>query len=291
MESKKKYLSSLFLLKKISGYLEYKRKKEIIIIFILSIFTTFAEIFTIATIIPLISFFINPESYLSNNFLSFIVEFFNVDNEKKILGLISLVFILLVLTSGYLRIQFIKRTNIITNGITSDFRIRIFNFLINQSFGHYIKHGSNEIMSNMSYKTGFFTVIIFSAINIINAVLIGGGIIFILILNEPFYTSTLILLIFLFFFLFYKKNFLKVYKKGNSINSNYSSMVDIFQKTVGYLPEIIIYNLKTFYSSFLKKTSINTAVSAAEISSIAMTPRIYLEVALIIFTILLMYFL
>jgi ABC-type bacteriocin/lantibiotic exporter with double-glycine peptidase domain len=290
MESKKKYLSSLFLLKKISGYLEYKRKKEIIIIFILSIFTTFAEIFTIATIIPLISFFINPESYLSNNFLSFIVEFFNVDNEKKILGLISLVFILLVLTSGYLRIQFIKRTNIITNGITSDFRIRIFNFLINQSFGHYIKHGSNEIMSNMSYKTGFFTVIIFSAINIINAVLIGGGIIFILILNEPFYTSTLILLIFLFFFLFYKKNFLKVYKKGNSINSNYSSMVDIFQKTVGYLPEIIIYNLKTFYSSFLKKTSINTAVSAAEISSIAMTPRIYLEVALIIFTILLMYF-
>ena len=290
MESKKKYLSSLFLLKKISGYLEYKRKKEIIIIFILSIFTTFAEIFTIATIIPLISFFINPESYLSNNFLSFIVEFFNVDNEKKILGLISLVFILLVLTSGYLRIQFIKRTNIITNGITSDFRIRIFNFLINQSFGHYIKHGSNEIMSNMSYKTGFFTVIIFSAINIINAVLIGGGIIFILILNEPFYTSTLILLIFLFFFLFYKKNFLKVYKKGSSINSNYSSMVDIFQKTVGYLPEIIIYNLKTFYSSFLKKTSINTAVSAAEISSIAMTPRIYLEVALIIFTILLMYF-
>lgn len=291
MESKKKYLSSLFLLKKISGYLEYKRKKEVIIIFILSIFTTFAEIFTIATIIPLISFFINPETYLSNNFFSFIFEFFNVDSEKKILGIISLVFTLLVLTSGYLRIQFIKRTNIITNGITSDFRIRIFNFLINQSFGHYIKHGSNEIMSSMSYKTGFFTVIIFSAINIINAVLIGGGIIFILILNEPFYTSTLIFLIFLFFFLFYKKNFLKVYKKGNSINSNYSSMVDIFQKTVGYLPEIIIYNLKTFYSSFLKKTSINTAVSAAEISSIAMTPRIYLEVALIIFTILLMYFL
>lgn len=290
IESEKKKLSSLFLLKKISGYLDYKRKKEIIIIFILSILTTFTEIFTIAMIIPLISFFVNPEFYLSNNFLSFFFEFLNINNEKEILGTISLALILAVFTSGYLRIQFIKRTNIVSNGITSDFRIRMFNFLISQNFDHFIKHGSNEIMSNMTYKTGFFTVMIFSAINITNAVLISSGIVFILIFNEPFYTPIIILFLFSFFLLIYKKNFKNVYNKGQNINSNYSFMINIFQNTIGYLPEIIIYNLKNFYSSVLKKTSIETAASAAEISTIAMTPRIYLEIGVIIFIIILMYF-
>ena len=67
-------------------------------------------------------------------------------------------------------------------------------------------------------------------------------------------------------------------------------MIDIFENSVGYLPEIIIYNLKNFFSSILRKASKITAHSMAEIRTIGMLPRVYLETFVIILAVGFIYF-
>jgi ABC-type bacteriocin/lantibiotic exporter with double-glycine peptidase domain len=66
-------------------------------------------------------------------------------------------------------------------------------------------------------------------------------------------------------------------------------MIDIFENAVGYLPEIIIYNLKKFFSNFLSNASRDTAKSSSEIRTISQTPRIYLEVFVLVFVVLLVF--
>ena len=57
--------SPIGILKRINFYLEPVRKREIKIVLILSIFTSIAESISLAMLIPFISFFINPDFYLS----------------------------------------------------------------------------------------------------------------------------------------------------------------------------------------------------------------------------------
>ncbi len=288
-EKIKKNVSTFFILKKIYGHLDQKRKKEVLLITGLSLFSSIAESISIALLIPFISFFINPDSYLFNDFLNKIFNMVNISNQKDILGVISLIFIIIVILSSFIRLSFIKKSNNLTENITSDFRIKIFNFLINQDYSYYFKHGSNEIMSNLSQKTNQFSAIIFSSINIFNSIIISSAIISVLIINEPVYTPIIIFTLVIFFFLTFKIKSRSVLKQGQRLNINQNFIIDIFENTVGYLQEIFVYNLKNYFSSIITKASEETAKSVSTIRTISMYPKIYLESFVIIFVVLCIY--
>ena len=289
-EIENKKISSINILKKINYHLDDKRRKEIKFLFFLSIFGSIAESVSIAMLIPFISFFINPDGYLFNNLFKNIFYFLEIENQNDILAIVSFSFIIIVFLSFLVKIRYLKSSNLLTENIASDFRIKIFKFLVNQDFSYYFKHGSNDIMSNLSQKAGSFTTIIFATINIINSILITLAIVTILIINEPIYTPLIIISVLSFFFIIFKIKSVSVLKKGEIVNINQNFMIDVFQNTVGYLPEIIVYNLKNFFISILSKFSKATASSGAEIRTISTTPKIYLETFVIIFVVLLIYF-
>jgi len=284
-------MSPINILKRINLHLNDKRRKQVIFIFILSIFSSLSESISIALLIPFISFFINPDTYLFNSLFQKFFEYFDINNQKDIFLFVSLLFISIVLISGIMRLLHIKNANRLSDQITSDFRIKIFTFLINQDYSYYFKHGTNEILSNLTQKTQSFTTIVFAAMNIINAILILIAIICVLTINEPLYTSIVILLITLFFVLIYKIKSQTVLRKGQNVNINQNVIVDTFESTVGYLQEVLVYNLKKFFLSTLSNVSKEIAKSSSDIRTIGMTPRIYLETFVIISVVLLVYIL
>jgi ABC-type multidrug transport system fused ATPase/permease subunit len=290
IETKNKKISELSILRKINFYLDTKRKREIKFVVLLSILSSLAESVSIAMLVPFISFFVNPDSYLFNTLFKNFFDLLNVTTQKDILAIISLNFIFIIFLASFVKLTYIKFSNKLSDNITSDFRIKIFKFLVNQDFIYHLKYGSNEIMSNLAQKSSSFTVVVFSFINIVNAILICLAIIVILIINEPLYTPLIMLTIVSFFFIVFKIKSATVLKKGQNVSTNQNFMIDIFHNAVGYLPEMIIYNLKFLFLKAMSKISIETADSSAGLRTIAMTPRIYLETFVIIFVVLVVYF-
>ena len=282
--------SALSILKKIFFHLDDKRKSDIKFLFFLSILSSFAETISIAMLIPFISFFVNPESYLFNNLFSVFFDFFNIKSEQDILAAITFIFVFIVLLSTYVRIKFLKLSNETSDLVSSDFQIKIYKFLLNQNFSYYFKHGSNEIMSNLAQKSGGFTGIIFATLNIVNSFLISLSIIVLLVVSEPLYSPIIIITVISFFFIIFKLKSAIVSKKGRILHLSQNSLIDIFQNTVGYLPEIIVYNLKKFFLVGLSKLSIDIAKSGSDVRTIGSTPRIYLEGFVITFVVLIIYF-
>jgi ABC-type multidrug transport system fused ATPase/permease subunit len=283
-------ISSLSILKKIIFHLNTKRKKQLTLVFILSFFSSLAESISIALLLPFISFFISPETYLFNNFFSDIFEFFNITEDKNILSFVTFLFISIILLGGLIKIQYTKKSNQLTDKIASDFRVKIFNFFIIQDFSYFFKQSTNEIMSNLLQKTGAFSTIIFSSLNILNAILIATGIVIVLIINEPFYTPIIISTIIFFFYIIFKIKAKSVFKKGQTVNLNQNYLINIFDNAVGYLQEIIVYDLRYFFSRVLSKISKDTAKSSSKIKTISATPRIYLETFVIVFVVIIIYF-
>ena len=274
------------ILKKLVNHLGKSRKKQIFFVLILSFFSSIAESVSIALLVPFVSFFVNPDFYLFNNLFSIFFNFFNINSKEEILIFVSTLFIVAVLLSCLIKMLYIKFSQRLSQGITSDFRIKIFNFLINQDFSYYFNHGANELMSNLSQKTSSFTTIINASINIINSFLISIAIITVLIINEPLYTPIIATVVILFFLIIYKLKSQSVFKKGENVNLNQNILIDIFENTVGYLQEIILYNLRNFYSKIFIKASEETARSTTEINTIGAYPRILLETFIIVFVVM-----
>jgi len=289
-EIENKNLSALSIIKRLNFHLDRKRKKDIKNVVFLSMLSSLSESISIALLVPFVSFFINPEKYMFNNLFNFFFKFTNTSSQSNILFAVTFIFIFAVLLSCFLRLKFTKHSTQLAENITSDFRIKIFKFLVNQDFKYYFKHGSNEIMSNLSQKTGAFTSIIFASINFLNSILISLSIGIILIIHEPVYTPFIIISILSFFFIVFKVKAATILKKGTNVSINQNFMIDIFQNTIGYLPEIIIYNLRNFYLTTLSNVSKKIASSAGSIRVIALSPRIYLETFVITLVVFSIYF-
>ncbi len=283
--------SSYYLISSIFRRLSQKRKRELFLVIFLSLLSSFAELLSIATLIPFISFFLNPDTYFFNKIFKNFFLLFSINSKEEILTLISFLFILLILLSSLIKIKFIKLSNELSEDITSDFRIKIFNFLISQEYSYYSKYGSSEIMSNLSQKTNTFSTIIFSSINILNSFLLSLAILFVLVINEPIFTPAIISLVVIFFLIIFNIKSKKVLESGKNINVNQNKFIDIFDNSVGYLKEIIIYDLKIFFSNSLSSISKQNSKQIAKIRSTGMLPKIYLEAFFIIISVMLIYFL
>ncbi|MDB9760905.1 ABC transporter ATP-binding protein/permease [Pelagibacteraceae bacterium] len=279
----------LILLRKIGKHLETQRKKELILLLILSLFASLAESISIAALIPFVNIFLNPETFLLNSYSKVFLETFGLDSQNEVFFGISVFFISIVLLCFFLKITYTKLSNRVTDNIASDFRVKIFNFFINQDLSYHSKYSSSEVMSNLSQKTDNFITIIFSSINIINSIFICTAVVIILVINEPIYSPIIVGSGILFFLIIFKIKSKNVLKKGKDAHLRLNVIVDIFSNTVGYLPEIIIYNLQKYFSVTLRKASQEAAKAFTEIRSISQLPRIYLETFIIILVVMLIY--
>ena len=97
--------SILIILKRIISHLEISRKKQVVFVLILTVLASLAESISIAMLIPFVSFFINPDLYLFNNFFNTIFEFLKINNNKEILATVSFFFGFIVIISGYVKLK------------------------------------------------------------------------------------------------------------------------------------------------------------------------------------------
>jgi ATP-binding cassette subfamily B protein len=277
------------ILKHVAFYLSKKRKKQIILIFCLSILSSLAESISVAILVPFISFFLESGDFYLKHLVDNFLTFFDV-KEENILIVIFIAFISTILFSAYIKLKFIKLSNSLSLDIKSDFRIKIFNFLINQKYSYYFKHGTTDVMSSLAQKSQSFAVMIFASINILNSLLISFAIITILLINEAVYTSIIIFTVIIFFLIIFKIKSAIVLRKGQRANDNQNFIIDTFENAIGYLQEIIVYNLKPFFSKTLTSASKTEVRSISDIKTISMVPKIYLESFIIIFGLSFVYF-
>ncbi len=282
--------SSLDIIKRFYPHLDSKRKRELFFLLFLSFFASLAEIISIAMLIPFVGIFISPDTYLLNNSLKFFLDIFNINNSNDLLGVVSFIFIITVILSTFIKIKFIHLSNKFSQDISSDFRIKIFEFFIKQKFSYFAEHGSNKIMTTLLTKTKYNSQIAVNVVNILNSIFLSLAILGTLIFVEPLNSVIIIFCTILFFYIFFKIKVITAVKKGDEVNVKLHFMLDIFTNTVGYLPEIILYNLRNFFSKTLKENSTRHAELQADIASISMSAKYYYESFIIIFVIILLYF-
>ena len=134
--------SSINIIKRLYSHLHSKRKRELFILLFLSIFSSLAEAMSIAILIPFISIFISPDTYLLNDSLKFFFDIFNINNSNDFLGAVSFIFIAIVILSSFIKIKFVHLSNRIFTGPLEKFT----RMMYSSSYSIMLKHRDHNII-------------------------------------------------------------------------------------------------------------------------------------------------
>jgi len=279
------------LISRINQYLSLVRKTQLITLFILIIFLSLTEAISLASIVPFIGVFMNPDVFFSNPWLSFFINFFGINNNDQLFLLVTIIFISLLILSFLIRIFTLYLTNKITYFIEADLKIKIFKYNINQSYSYHLKKSSYIVMSNIVQKTNAIAIFTNSFIQILGCSLTVLFILGVLLIIEPFIILSISSVVILFFIFIAFLNRDRILKNSEKISQNQDKIISTFQDSVGYIGEIILYSLHNIFTTKFNKSSQQIAESQTYNANIQQSPRIYLEYLTLFCLVILIFYL
>ena len=243
----------LNLISRLNSHLSSHRKKQLFFLLLLMIALSFAEAISLASIVPFVGVFLNPDIFYSHPWLSTFVDFFEITNNNQLFLFVTIVFVSLVILSGLIKLLFLYLSNKITQFTEADLKARIFKYNINQSYSYHLEQSSYVVMSNIVQKTLAMAIFINCLIQVLGSLMIILFVLGILILIKPFIIIFISSVIIGFFAVISFINRKKIFKNSEKISQNQDKIVGIFQDSVGYIGEIIIYSLHNIFISKFNK--------------------------------------
>jgi len=275
-------------IKNIFKIFDHNQKKNFYILIFLMFFSMILEVLGIASLIPLINFFLKNDLIFYKQYIDKI----NLLVNFSILEIISLIIFFLILffimKNLYLAIYYWFESKLIYK-IRMDLGVKLFSQYIKKPYSYHVETNSSNFLSKIIQQTPAFGGAMMSLASLLsNSILLMGIFIFLFIIR-PLETLLVILtIIFLSytFFLLIKKRIFDIGKKTEEIERE---RVGVLQEAFGGIKEINIYNAQNQFIFLFAKLSERVASTGFVVSFFQKIPRIWFEV-IIIFTIFLLLF-
>ena len=268
----KKNLKDLYPLWQI---LKPKRRKQLILLQFLSIFSAFSEIANLGALFPFLKLLANPNERLE--VFSFLNPLLNIFKEDQLLYLLGLSFIFISMISALLKILTINYRLKLASIITVDLSNIVFSNILNQNYLWFLTNTSDKTIGNLTKDVDqTFSIITEFLTILVNIIFIFSLSVSLLILS-PIVMLMVFSSILVFYALAFRFTKYSLKTAGESITYNYQNNIKIIQETIGSIKDVILSNSKDYFLKSYKRSNKMYRNSVAKISFLSQTPRYLIE--------------
>jgi ATP-binding cassette subfamily B protein len=274
------------------AHIEPRRRKQFLIIFLLTILASFAEVISIGAALPFIAAITAPELIIDNQYLKPILLNFSINDPQQILFPITLLFISAIVLSGSIRLLLLWGQNRLGHAIGSDLSVSIFKRTLYQSYLVHISENSSKAISGIGAKTNqvVYTTIM-PILTIISSFFIIMSILTALIIINPLVAFSVITFFAVLYIIMslYVRNKLSFY--GEQVNYLQTKIFQLLQEGIGNVRDILMDNAQTIYWKEYQNVDRPMRKYASNIQVFSAGPRFFIESMGLILIVLLAYFL
>ena len=143
-----------FLLKRIIFILDKKRKKQLLFVFILMCISSFAEILTIAAVLPFLNLIIDPNGLNNYQLFSKYINIIGSSINQSQLFVCTFIFCSGVLISGLLRITNLRINTLLSASIGIEISKKVLKTNLSKDYPYFLKQ--NSLYSHFTINTVVF---------------------------------------------------------------------------------------------------------------------------------------
>ena len=268
----------------IFSLLTFKEKRKFYLLLIFVLVSMLLEMISIGLLIPILSFFINPEK-LSIYLINYNIT---IDESFIFLGVLFIIFIFFV--KNLFLSFFLWFQNLTTNNIRVSLSSRLFKNYLNQNYSNFIHEDFGNAVRNLRVESMRYGSLLLQLINLINEIFVIFGLLIILFLNNPdlSYIFFLIIIFSSIAYLFLTNK--KIKKVGEARFSSEGKAIKYILEGLNAFREIKLRNIEEkIIKSFDEENRIYS-IATTKGSFISELPKLWLEfLAVIVFVTFVLY--
>lgn len=134
-------------------YLLPTRKKQLSILFILMIITSFAEVVSIGAVLPFLGALVAPESLFNNTLVQVFVKPLSLSDPHELLFPLTVLFVIAAIFSSIARVSLLWLQTRLGHSIGADLSIEVYRRTLYQPYQVHLSRNSSEVIAGISSKT------------------------------------------------------------------------------------------------------------------------------------------
>lgn len=139
-------------IKRLWAHIAPRRKKQLGLLLIIMVITSFAEVGSIGAVLPFLGALVSPEKVFANEYIQPIVSSLEITQPNQLLFPLTLLFISAAILSAGMRLTLIWVQTRLGHAIGADFSVQIYEKTLYQPYSVHASRNSSEIIAGISGK-------------------------------------------------------------------------------------------------------------------------------------------
>jgi ATP-binding cassette subfamily B protein len=276
----------LILFKRLWAHISPRRRTQFLLLLILTIVCSFAEVLTLGAVIPFISILTQPDIVFNYPFIGEIINQLVIKTGAELSLILTIGFIIAAIIAGSLRLVLLWTSIRLGNAMGSDLSVDLFRRTLYQDYSIHISRNSSEIVSAIVLKVTITTSVMIALVAIITSSIIFIAIMGTILIIEPIVATIGI-------FVFGSAYGLVGWIYRNRLKSNsciiadeQTQVIKVLKEGLGSIRDVLLNGSQTLYCNLFSKSIFKLLKTEGENAFILQSPRYFIEslgIVLIVF--------
>lgn len=260
------------------GRIEKRRRPQLLVLFILIILSSFAELISIGAIIPFLTVITSPEFVFAHSLTQPLIIFLDINSSAELRFSITVGFIIAILIAAGLRFSLLYFQTRLGFAIGADFARSIYYKTLFQPYIVHTRRNSSQLVSTISLKantlatSGLLPILnIFGSLFILTFVLIG------IILVNPFISFFLFVFFGVSYFFINLATKKKLVRDSVDVDKQQDDLIKVLQEGFSSIRDIIIDSSQDIYTKKFESAHQKYRHAQGNIHIISGSPRYIIE--------------
>ncbi|EMO84959.1 ABC transporter ATP-binding protein [Leptospira santarosai] len=276
------------LLKSLWSHFSDRRHKQLSLLVVLIIVTSFTEAFSIGAVLPFLSALTMPEKIFEMEYLKPMLFVLKISKPEELIFPTTILFIFASLVSGGMRLLLLWVSNRLSFAIGTDLSIQIYQRTLYQPYRIHLERNSSEVVVGILVKAKrMIGSIILPIIQMISSIFIIFSVLGFLVQLDPILLATIMLTFGSFYgvIAFFVRK--QLTKNSYAETKENSHVMKLLQDGLGGIRDILLNGNQNFYTEIFKESDQKLRRTSAVSSFTAASPKFVVEtISMILFAIL-----
>ena len=266
------------LLFKIWQHMRLRRRHQFILLLVLMVVASFAEIITIGSVIPFLSVLTSPQSFFINPLAQPLISFLRIENANQLIMPLTIIFCLSAIFSGGVRLILLMFTIRLSFATGSDLGIEIYQRTLYQPYKVHLSRNSSEIINGISKKANSIVgCIIIPTLNLITSTIMVFAISITLVYIDPFVSFFTIFIFGSIYIVLSKYTRNNRIKNSQVIAKQSTQIIKSLQEGLGGIRDVLIDGSQHVYCEIFRRANSPLRDAEANNQIVSQCPRFIME--------------
>ncbi|ESA38751.1 abc transporter atp-binding protein [Leptolyngbya sp. Heron Island J] len=277
MSAKNNNHNLLFELKQLLEYVNQKRKRQLLFLLLIMIFSSLSEVVSLGSVLPFLGALGNADKLLENKYLLPWFEIFSIQTPSQLISVLAAVFIFAVITANALRILTINIQTHLAASISSDLSCQLYKKTILQPYSFHVSHNSSQLVNVVTVDSRALTTVLVALLSIVtNSFVIVALIIGLCLIDARIALAAAVLLGGAYITIYRVRRKLLAYNSQTLVQCS-QQQIKTVQESLGGIRDVLLGDIHSHYQSTYQQADTKFRHAAASNKVIGLTPRYVIE--------------